>query len=142
VRGDGAGRSARAGWVLALALAAAAAAPDSSREPCASPGERIAADGWSVELSCGRGGAALRGPARLLFGLGVDPNRADLETLEVLPGIGPSRARALVTAREGRPFCAPRDLERVKGIGPGTRVTLAGWLVFPPTGAEGCRAQP
>jgi competence protein ComEA len=142
VSGGGAERSARAAWILALGLAGVALAPGSKREPCAAPGERLAAVGWSVEVSCAGNGAKLRGPARLLFGLGVDPNHADLETLEALPGIGATRAAALVTARQGQPFCFPGDLERVKGIGPRTREVLAGWLVFPPKGAGGCETRP
>jgi Holliday junction resolvasome RuvABC DNA-binding subunit len=79
----------------------------------------------------GRAGDALRGPARLLFGLAIDPNRADARTLEVLPGIGPARAAAIVAERERRPFADVVDLERVAGIGPKTRGRLAPWLELP-----------
>jgi len=63
------------------------------------------------------------GAARLLWGLPLDLNREDPRTLEVLPGIGPSRARAIAAAR---PFCRPSDLGRVPGIGPVTLRRLAG----------------
>ena len=55
-------------------------------------------------MGCGGEGGELRGPARLLFGLAVDPNRADLATLEALPGIGPSRAAALARRGKAGPF--------------------------------------
>lgn len=60
------------------------------------------------------------GPTRLLFGAALDPNRADAATLEVLPGIGPARAAAIVATRCERPFAAVSDLRRVPGIGPHT----------------------
>jgi len=63
----------------------------------------------------------VKGPARLLFGLALDPNRADAAALEALPGIGPARAAAIVAARCERPFAGAWDLERVPGIGPRTR---------------------
>lgn len=46
-------------------------------------------------------------------------NRASARDLEALPGIGPSLAKRIVEEREsGGPFHSPRDLLRVKGIGP------------------------
>ena len=63
------------------------------------------------------------GAARLLWGLPLDLNREDARTLEVLPGIGPTRARAIAAAR---PFCRVSDLARVPGIGPVTLRRLAG----------------
>jgi competence protein ComEA len=57
-----------------------------------------------------------RDPPRLL-----DVNRAGVEELQALPGIGPALARRIVEsrAREG-PFKGPEELLRVKGIGPAT----------------------
>ena len=63
------------------------------------------------------------GAARLLWGLPLDLNHEDERTLQALPGIGPSRARAIAA---GRPFCRPSDLARVPGIGPVTLRRLAG----------------
>lgn len=59
----------------------------------------------------------LEGPLRRLFGLSLDPNRADAITLETLPGIGPARASAIVRERCIRPFASVADVTRVAGIG-------------------------
>lgn len=47
----------------------------------------------------------------------LDLNRAPLERLETLPGIGPGMARAIV---KGRPYQTVDDLRKVKGIGSAT----------------------
>ncbi len=49
----------------------------------------------------------------------IDLNRAGSQELQTLPGIGPSRARAIIETRQrlGR-FRHLEDLERVPGIGP------------------------
>ncbi|MBW2273696.1 MAG: helix-hairpin-helix domain-containing protein [Deltaproteobacteria bacterium] len=120
----------------ALVLAAAwppGPAPDAS---CPHPREVEAEQGWTSEVDCssgdageaGTGAAALRGPVRLLFGEPLDLNRADLGSLEALPGIGPKRAEAIVRTRAERPFASVPDLERVPGIGPKTRAGLAPWV--------------
>jgi competence protein ComEA len=85
---------------------------------------------WLAALPCQRpaprppaAGPPARGAARLLWGLPLDLNGEDERTLEVLPGIGPTRARAIVAAR---PFCKVEELVRVPGIGPATLRRLAG----------------
>ncbi len=51
----------------------------------------------------------------------IDVNRASAELLEELPGIGPSKARAILEERTAHgPFKDAEDLTRVRGIGPGT----------------------
>lgn len=47
----------------------------------------------------------------------VDLNKASIEKLETLPGIGPETAKAII---KGRPYKTIDDLGRVKGIGPAT----------------------
>ena len=47
----------------------------------------------------------------------VNVNTASVETLCHLPEVGPEIARRIVDAR---PFAAPEDLLKVKGIGPAT----------------------
>lgn len=69
-----------------------------------------------------------RGPARLLYGAPLDANREPAEVLALLPGIGPTRARAIVSAR---PLCSLAELDRVRGIGPVTLHTLRGSIAFP-----------
>ena len=51
----------------------------------------------------------------------IDVNRASVDELQVLPGVGPGRAEAIVLERIRRgPFAAFEDLARVEGLGPGT----------------------
>jgi competence protein ComEA len=47
----------------------------------------------------------------------VDLNSASEDELAKLPGIGPSKARAIVQYRSDAPFRKPDDLRKVKGIG-------------------------
>jgi len=101
----------RAALAVALALAARALAPAASTHP-------------SVE------GTPTSGAAALLFGRPIDANRADRDTLEALPGIGPGKAAAWVEARTRRPFCDPADLARVTGIGPKTVERLEHLLFY------------
>jgi competence ComEA-like helix-hairpin-helix protein len=79
---------------------------------------------------CGRTGVSvLPAPARLLCGAGLDVNRDGARDLELLPGVGPVRAGALVESRErDGPFEGRADLERVRGIGPKTAARIAPWL--------------
>jgi competence protein ComEA len=75
-----------------------ALAEDASMPP---PGVR------SAEIEIGLGGA----------GAPVNVNTATLEALDTLPGIGPTRAQAII---DGRPYASVDELERVPGIGPAT----------------------
>ena len=61
----------------------------------------------------------------------VDPNRARVGELALLPGVGPSRAEALVLERvRNGPFRSAADLRRVSGFGETTIAILAPWLTF------------
>ncbi|MBN1807395.1 MAG: ComEA family DNA-binding protein [Sedimentisphaerales bacterium] len=68
----------------------------------------------------------------------INPNNATIESLIRLPGIGISRAKAIVDYRErfgvengvNRVFLNCSDLQKVKGIGPKTVQNLSGWLKF------------
>jgi hypothetical protein len=117
--------TARAGFALACALLALAVPwPGRSPEPCRHP--RLRASG---EVVCdASAGPRLAGPARRLFGLPIDPNCADLVTLETLPGIGPARARAIADERRVRPFASLDELQRVRGLGPVRVGALAPWV--------------
>src|SRR5690625_887506 len=53
----------------------------------------------------------------------IDPNTASSEDLNRRPGIGPALADRIVEERETNgPFESAADLERVRGIGPATRM--------------------
>ena len=52
----------------------------------------------------------------------INVNTASLESLETLPGIGPSKAAAIIAER---PFNTVEELERVPGIGPITLANIA-----------------
>ncbi|MFN3691441.1 MAG: ComEA family DNA-binding protein [Fervidobacterium sp.] len=47
----------------------------------------------------------------------VDLNTASIEELQTLPGIGPSKAKAIVEYREKSNFSKPEDIMNVSGIG-------------------------
>ncbi len=135
--------SAAALAVGAALLAVGLPAPRALAPACDSPREIASLAGHSTRVACaepGRGGRPLRGPARRLFGLPIDPNRADALTLEVLSGIGPARAAALVKARAERPFESVEALLRVPGIGPVTLDRVRSALAVEPAGATRARA--
>lgn len=55
----------------------------------------------------------------------LDLNRATAEELETLPGIGASKAAAIVEARDAQGgFASLEDLEAVRGIGPALMAKL------------------
>jgi len=63
----------------------------------------------------------------------IDPNLAPAAQLRRLPGVGPTRADAIVRERvSGEPFRSPDDLLRVPGIGEKTLRRLEPHLTFGP----------
>lgn len=97
---------------LFLAMRAAPAAPSQSVRvvPASAP---------SASFS------ALDSPARL------NPNTASAKELELLPGIGPKRAAAIVKHREEHgPFRSAQDLAAIKGLSPALAERLAPLLSF------------
>jgi competence protein ComEA len=118
--------------LLALEVGRGALGPGSDRLPaCPHPSEVEASGGHTRRVACGGdSGVPVRGPARVLFGLGLDPNSADAAALEALPGVGPARAAAIVAARAHGDYRSLADLGRVPGIGPVTLRRAAPWLSF------------
>lgn len=65
-------------------------------------------------------GTAVTGEGHEVRAGQIDLNAADERTLQLLPGIGPVRAQAIVSWREEHgPFRCPEDLTQVDGIGRG-----------------------
>ena len=70
--------------------------------------------------------------------LRLDINRASARELELLPGIGPSRAMRLVKARRERGgFRSLRELDDDSLLGPGASERLAPYLLPLPPGRKG-----
>lgn len=118
----------------AVLMSLALPASDPGSIDCEFPVERAASalTGFTIEAGCSNARETqpeVRGPARLLFGLSLDVNRASRQALEALPSIGPARASAIVRARTVRRFESLSDLERVSGIGRKTSEGLRGWAV-------------
>ncbi len=88
--------------------------PQSSRAGAASSSE-------AGEPSAGLSGEPAAGSAGTSGGGLVNVNTASLELLTTLPGIGPTKAAAIIAER---PFDSVEALERVPGIGPKTLETL------------------
>lgn len=67
--------------------------------------------------------------ASMPVGWRIDPSTASRAELSMLPGVGPSLARAIILERtEHGPFRSVDDLARVKGIGPARLAALRPWL--------------
>lgn len=79
------------------------------------------------------GTSAKKGPAHkrkpLLTGL-VNPNKATLEQLQGLPGVGEKMAARIIEERANGPFKDLDDIQRVKGIGPKKAEKMRPWLRF------------
>ncbi len=71
------------------------------------------------------------GRRSILFGMPIDVNTADVESLEALPGIGESIALRVVEKRnEIGYFNGIDDLKKVKGIGDGKIRSIKGFIRF------------
>lgn len=115
---------ARALWLASALLVARALAPAEPRGALA------------------RAASAPVGAARLLYGLPLDVNREPSAVLELIPGIGPVRASAIVSRR---PHCSLADLDRTPGVGPVTLSQLERFVAFPalpPDCKKALHAQP
>lgn len=68
----------------------------------------------------------------------ININTADVTLLDTLPGIGPSKAAAIMDYRAVHgPFAKIEDIQNVKGIGPSTYAGLAPLITVAAVSAEG-----
>ena len=95
------------------ALRAAGRDPEGVIDAALGEGTRIVVEGDTVQLE--------PMDELLVFGLPIDLNTASAAALQSIPGIGPSRAAAIIDERTARGrFSSIEDLQRVSGIGPAT----------------------
>ncbi len=67
----------------------------------------------------------------------IDPNRASMAELDLLPGIGRGLARRIILHRQASgAFQSAADLERVPGIGPILLQRIRPQLLFAPDAAR------
>jgi competence protein ComEA len=66
----------------------------------------------------------------------IDINTASAAELATLPGIGDSKAKAIVDYREADPFRTVEDLKKVKGIGDKTFESLRPNLMVSEAGTK------
>lgn len=114
-------RGDRAALTVLLALAAAALALQAAGRRAAA-GRGLPVDAARVKLITEK----------------IDPNTASAASLRRLPGIGPTKAQAIVHFRaarqaqgQRRPFAFAEDLAEVHGIGPGIVRAVADHLAVP-----------
>jgi len=58
----------------------------------------------------------------------VDLNRTPVDSLELLPGVGPVLASRIAAYRDSTPFEEPKDIIKVKGIGYNTYEKLRAYI--------------
>ena len=89
------------------------------------PCERLIVRLEKIELS-----SAVQQSKRLPLNESLNPNTANKEQLEMIPGIGPSTAQKIIDARLGQAFDTLNDLLSISGIGQRTLEKMQPYLVF------------
>ena len=89
------------------------------------PDERLVERLEKIELS-----SAVQQSKRPPADGSINPNTANKEQLEMIPGIGPSTAQKIIDARTGQAFDIPNDLLSISGIGQRTLEKMQPYLVF------------
>lgn len=88
------------------------------------PEERRVERKEAAELAAARDGGKAHPDAK------VNPNSAARDELMSLPGIGETKANAIIEGREDGRYEKLEDLDRVRGIGPGILEGIEEWLEF------------
>ncbi len=109
VKGIGAAKFAKLQGLVQVGAAAATAPSVPATNPVTTANAAANAPAAVKETTT----TAIRGNNRLAPGTKINLNTASVDDLEKLPGIGKKKAAAIVSAR---PFSAPEDLMKVKGI--------------------------
>ncbi len=99
--------------LFVLGVGSVSRAGKGSAEP--PPGSTAAAESPSSPAAGQAGGAASATPASAVGVVNI--NEASAEQLILLPGVGPSRAEAIIAYRKSHPFKHLEEVVRVKGIG-------------------------
>ncbi len=111
------------------------------RDPAAAPGR---ADPTATDTPgrpesrprAARGGSRPAASPKLTAPLRI--NRCSVDSLQLLPGVGPvMAARIDESRRSGMIFRVPADLRKVKGIGPATLARLAPLVLFADPALDG-----
>jgi competence ComEA-like helix-hairpin-helix protein len=89
------------------------------------PDERLTERLEEIELS-----SAVQQSKRPPADRSINPNTANKEQLEMIPGIGPSTAQKIIDARAGQAFYTPNDLLSISGIGQRSLEKIQPYLVF------------
>lgn len=99
----------------AAASAPASAPPPAAAAPAAPP--PAAAPSPASAAPAAHAATSTAEHAKVAPGEKININTASKDDLERLPGIGPTKAQAII---DGRPYAAPADIMKVKGIKEGT----------------------
>lgn len=103
-------------WMArSLALLAFVAATDAAAFTAVSEADAVDGPVAVAESKAGKPAAAEAAEPEVEGVINI--NEASEQQLALLPGIGSSKARAIVMYRSSKPFSDPRHLVRVRGIG-------------------------
>jgi competence protein ComEA len=82
---------------------------------------------WVANCSAAADGVRPPAGAALTLGMRLNLNEVSAEDLQLVPGIGPTLARAIVAARSGGRFRSWEEVDEVRGVGPAKLEALKRW---------------
>ncbi|PIR18300.1 MAG: hypothetical protein COV46_00460 [Deltaproteobacteria bacterium CG11_big_fil_rev_8_21_14_0_20_49_13] len=95
----------------------------------------------AVVLTVASSAMAAKSSKKELTGV-VNINTATVQELTMIPGVGKSKAEAVVAQRQSGPFKTTQDIEKVKGIGPKMFAKIVQYItVEGPTTAKAVKVQ-